>query len=75
MSTGVLAKARTRVRGDLGDDTPELKPYTDKLMNGEMTFDDYEEMFYAFAKPLKIHRPLIPIPYARGKIMECSRIV
>lgn len=25
----------------------------DKLMNGEMTFDDYEEMFYQFAKPLK----------------------
>lgn len=47
----------------LGDDTPELKPYLDKLINGEMTFDDYEEMFYAFAKPLKIHRPLIPMPY------------
>eukprot|EP00928_Gymnodinium_smaydae_P020443 TRINITY_DN178_c2_g1_i2.p1 TRINITY_DN178_c2_g1~~TRINITY_DN178_c2_g1_i2.p1 ORF type:complete len:237 (-),score=48.82 TRINITY_DN178_c2_g1_i2:88-798(-) len=47
----------------LGDDTPELKPYTDKLMNGEMTFDDYEEMFYAFAKPLKIHRPLLAMPY------------
>ena len=27
----------------LGDDTPELKPWMDKLMNGEMTFDDYEE--------------------------------
>lgn len=27
------------------------------------TFDDYEEMFYQFAKPLKIHRPLIPMPY------------
>ena len=26
----------------------------DKLINGEMTFDDYEEMFYQFAKPLKI---------------------
>merc|ERR1719267_365897 len=47
----------------LGDDTPELKPFTDKLMNGEMTFDDYEEMFYTFAKPLKIPRPLIPMPY------------
>merc|ERR1719387_3085649 len=22
----------------LGDDTPELKPYMDKLINGEMTF-------------------------------------
>eukprot|EP00811_Abedinium_folium_P002546 NODE_12338_length_1230_cov_8.368994.p2 GENE.NODE_12338_length_1230_cov_8.368994~~NODE_12338_length_1230_cov_8.368994.p2 ORF type:complete len:242 (-),score=78.36 NODE_12338_length_1230_cov_8.368994:226-951(-) len=47
----------------LGDDTPELKPYMDRLMNGEMTFDDYEEMFYAFAKPLKIHRSKIPMPY------------
>ncbi|CAJ1367002.1 unnamed protein product [Effrenium voratum] len=26
----------------LGDDTPELKPWMDKLINGEMTFDDYE---------------------------------
>lgn len=25
----------------------------DKLINGELTFDDYEEMFYQFAKPLK----------------------
>merc|ERR1719313_2542819 len=33
----------------LGDDTPELKPYMDKLINGEMTFTDYEEMFYKFA--------------------------
>jgi len=47
----------------LGDDTPQLKPYMDKLMNGEMTFADYEEMFYQFAKPLKIYRPRIPMPY------------
>merc|ERR1719263_745060 len=47
----------------LGDDTPELKPFTDKLINGEMTFEEYEHMFYTFAKPLKIHRPLIPMPY------------
>merc|ERR1712032_1167620 len=47
----------------LGDDTPELKGYMDKLMNGDMTFDDYEEMFYGFAKPLKIHRPRLPMPY------------
>merc|ERR1711933_149113 len=54
----------------LGDDTPELKPYMDKLMNGEMTFDDYEEMFYAFAKPLKIYRPRIPIPYRSAEEMK-----
>eukprot|EP00933_Yihiella_yeosuensis_P063448 TRINITY_DN665_c0_g2_i2.p1 TRINITY_DN665_c0_g2~~TRINITY_DN665_c0_g2_i2.p1 ORF type:complete len:247 (-),score=63.23 TRINITY_DN665_c0_g2_i2:112-852(-) len=54
----------------LGDDTPELKPYMDKLMNGEMTFDDYEEMFYQFAKPLKIHRPLIPMPYRSAEEMK-----
>jgi len=47
----------------LGDDTPELKPFTDKLMNGELTFSDYEEMFYTFAKPLKIRRPLMAMPY------------
>jgi len=47
----------------LGDDTPELKPYTDKLINGDLTFHDYEEMFYAFSKPVKIHRDLIPMPY------------
>jgi len=47
----------------LGDDTPELKPYMDKLINGEMTFEDYEEMFYAFAKPLKITRSCIAMPY------------
>mmetsp|Transcript_18173 Transcript_18173/g.29554 ORF Transcript_18173/g.29554 Transcript_18173/m.29554 type:complete len:241 (+) Transcript_18173:67-789(+) len=47
----------------LGDDTPELKPYMDKLMNGEMTFADYEEMFYQFAKPLKIYRDRFPMPY------------
>jgi len=47
----------------LGDDTPELKPYTDALMRGEMTFDKYEEMFYQFAKPLRIHRPRIAMPY------------
>lgn len=47
----------------LGDDTPELKPYLDKLINGEMTFTDYEEMFYKFAKPLKVHRPRIPLAY------------
>merc|ERR1712107_604782 len=54
----------------LGDDTPELKPYTDKLMNGEMTFDDYEEMFYAFAKPLKIHRPQIRMPYRTAEEIQ-----
>merc|ERR1712139_589920 len=47
----------------LGDDTPELKPFMDKLINGEMTFDEYETMFYQFAKPLKIHRSELPMPY------------
>jgi len=47
----------------LGDDTPALKPFTDKLIEGTMTFEDYEEMYYKFAKPLKVHRKLIPIPY------------
>merc|ERR1719359_1964844 len=47
----------------LGDDTPELKPFMDKLINGEMTYDDYEHMFYHFAKPLTIYRSMIPVPY------------
>ena len=28
-----------------------------------MTFDDYEEMFYKNAKPLKVYRSRIPLPY------------
>ena len=71
----------------------------DKLINGEMTFDDYEEMFYQFAKPLKsfgctwqtrasvglrhalrfvalrIHRPLIPMPYRTAEEMKKSEEV
>lgn len=47
----------------LGDDTPALKPYTDKLIRGEFTLQDYEEMFYKFAKPAKIYRKQIPLPY------------
>ncbi|UKJ88648.2 hypothetical protein MACJ_001892 [Theileria orientalis] len=47
----------------LGDDTPSLKPYMDKLIMGLFTNHDYEEMFYKFAKPLKIYRKLIPKPY------------
>merc|ERR1712194_289974 len=47
----------------LGDDTPELKPYMDKLVNGEMGLDEYDTMFYQFAKPLKIYRSQIPIPF------------
>lgn len=47
----------------LGDDTEELKPYMIKLIKGEFTYDDYQEMFYKFAKPLKIYRKKIPLPY------------
>ncbi|KAF8821330.1 hypothetical protein IE077_002147 [Cardiosporidium cionae] len=47
----------------LGDDTPELQPYMEKLLKGGFTFNDYEEMFYKFAKPLKIYRNQIPLPY------------
>merc|ERR1712124_165360 len=54
----------------LGDDTPELKPFMDKLINGEMTYDDYEHMFYHFAKPLKIYRSMIPVPYRTAE--ECK---
>jgi hypothetical protein len=47
----------------LGEDTAELKPYCDKLIKGELTFEEYEDMFYSFAKPLKVHRSEIPQPY------------
>lgn len=47
----------------LGDDSPEIKPFMDKLIKGQLTFADYEEMFYKQAKPLKIHRSRIPMPY------------
>lgn len=47
----------------LGEDTPELKPYMDKAIKGDFTYLDFEEMFYEFAKPLKIYRSRIPVPY------------
>eukprot|EP00922_Rhytidocystis_sp_ex-Travisia-forbesii_P019099 GHVS01028335.1.p1 GENE.GHVS01028335.1~~GHVS01028335.1.p1 ORF type:complete len:257 (-),score=34.24 GHVS01028335.1:377-1147(-) len=59
----------------LGDDTPSLKAYTDMLIQGKMTFDDYEEMFYKFVKPLKIYRKLIPMPYRTPAEMARSEEV
>ncbi|VWU50802.1 conserved protein, unknown function [Hepatocystis sp. ex Piliocolobus tephrosceles] len=53
----------------LGDDTEELKPYMIKLIKGEFTYDDYQEMFYKFAKPLKIYRKKIPLPYRTSEEM------
>ncbi|KYF45960.1 hypothetical protein TGARI_229920 [Toxoplasma gondii ARI] len=47
----------------LADDTPSLQPFMYKLIKGDFTYDDYEEMFYKFAKPLKIYRNQIPMPY------------
>ncbi|KAF8818065.1 hypothetical protein IE077_002199 [Cardiosporidium cionae] len=47
----------------IGDDTPQLRPYMEKLIKGDLTFNEYEEMFYKFAKPLKIYRNQIPLPY------------
>eukprot|EP01068_Selenidium_serpulae_P016872 Selendium_serpulae@DN6331_c4_g1_i4.p2 len=35
-----------------GDDTPELKPFLDSLMNGQMDKEQFEQMFYSFAQPL-----------------------
>jgi len=32
----------------------------DKLIKGELTQEEYEDMFYMFAKPLKIYRSEIP---------------
>ncbi|KAI4839015.1 cytochrome c oxidase subunit ApiCOX35 [Plasmodium brasilianum] len=53
----------------LGDDTEELRPYMIKLIKGEFTYDDYQEMFYKFAKPLKIFRKKIPVPYRSAEEM------
>eukprot|EP00916_Digyalum_oweni_P008717 GHVL01014545.1.p1 GENE.GHVL01014545.1~~GHVL01014545.1.p1 ORF type:complete len:250 (+),score=18.58 GHVL01014545.1:63-812(+) len=47
----------------LGDDTPAIKPYTDKLIRGELTFIEFEEMFYKCTKPLKIYRELLNMPF------------
>lgn len=47
----------------VADDTPALQPFMYKLIKGDFTHDDYEEMFYKFAKPLKIYRNQIPMPY------------
>merc|ERR1711924_438995 len=41
-------------------------------MGGEMTFDDYEEMFYQFSKPLKVYRQRIPMPYRTAEEMKKS---
>lgn len=47
----------------LGDESPEIKPWMDKLINGQLTFGEYEEMFYRSSKPLKVFRNRIPMPY------------
>lgn len=47
----------------IGDETPELKPWTDKMIKGQLSFADYEEMFYKNAKPLKVFRNRIPMPW------------
>ncbi|GAB66266.1 hypothetical protein PCYB_084270 [Plasmodium cynomolgi strain B] len=54
----------------LADDTEDLKPYMHKLIRGEFTYDDYQEMFYKFAKPLKIFRSKIPLPYRTAEEMS-----
>ncbi|CDJ62886.1 Chromosome II, complete genome, related [Eimeria necatrix] len=54
----------------LGDDTPALRPYMEKLIKGELTFEDYEDMFYRFAKPAKIYRRQIPEPYRTPEEIE-----
>lgn len=56
----------------IGDDTPELKPWMDKLIKGQLTFADYEEMFYKNAKPLKVYRNRIPLPYRTDEEIKNS---
>lgn len=40
-----------------------VKHVLSELSPGELTFAEYEEMFYKSAKPLKIYRNRIPMPY------------
>eukprot|EP00920_Eleutheroschizon_duboscqi_P029999 GHVT01072715.1.p1 GENE.GHVT01072715.1~~GHVT01072715.1.p1 ORF type:complete len:238 (-),score=31.45 GHVT01072715.1:163-876(-) len=47
----------------LADDCPALEVYMHKLIQGKLTYEDYEEMFFKFAKPLKIYRKQIPVPF------------
>lgn len=56
----------------LGEDTPSLKKYTDKAINGTLSFVEFEEMFYKFAKPLRVHRSLITMPYRTQEEMAKS---
>eukprot|EP01067_Filipodium_phascolosomae_P001552 Filipodium_phascolosomae@DN2014_c0_g1_i1.p1 len=47
----------------VGDDSPQLKPYTDKLIEGNLTLWEFEEMFYKSTKPLRIYRDLVNKPF------------
>lgn len=42
---------------------------------GDMTYDDYEEMFYKFAKPLKIYRSRLPLPYRTDEEISQEKYV
>lgn len=59
----------------IGDDSPELKPWMDKLIKGQLTFHDYEEMFYHNCKPLKVYRKRLPVPYRTDHEMAQSEEV
>ena len=59
----------------LGDDTPQLKPYMDKLVNGQLTQEEYEDMFYLFAKPLKVYRSEIPQPLRTEQEIQAEQYV
>lgn len=47
----------------IAEDTPELKPFMDKLIKGQMTWNNFEEMFYRETRPLKIFRNRFPMPW------------
>lgn len=56
----------------LGDETPSLMPFMEKLINGQFTRLDYEEMFYSFAKPLRVFRRQMIMPYRTVEEMTKS---
>jgi len=46
-----------------GDENPSHKVWFDKLIHGELSYLEYEEMFYRASKPLKTNRKRIPLGF------------
>jgi len=42
-----------------GDENPVYKVFLDKLIQGKLSFEEYEEMFYRASKPMQVNRKRI----------------